>query len=112
MSSNGVSVASAGDANDDGYADVVVGAFSNDEDGTNVGRAYVFLGGSTMDSIADETMTGAAAGDNFGISVASAADARRDTRPARECRAAPARVDSRVRSRAGRRDPVTARRRA
>jgi hypothetical protein len=74
----GNSVASAGDVNGDGYADVIIGAFANDAGGTDAGRAYVFFGGPGADSTPDLVLTGAAAGDNFGFSVASAGDVNRD----------------------------------
>jgi hypothetical protein len=70
----GDAVGAAGDVNGDGYADVIVGARLNDAGGTNAGRAYVFYGGSGADSLADLTLTGAAAGDQFGMSVGSAGD--------------------------------------
>ena len=40
----GSSVATAGDVNGDGFADVIVGAFSYDNGQTDEGRAFVFLG--------------------------------------------------------------------
>ena len=40
----GNSVATAGDVNGDGFADVIVGAFSSDAGGANSGRAYVMTG--------------------------------------------------------------------
>jgi hypothetical protein len=40
----GVSVAAAGDVNDDGYADVIVGAYRYDSGETEEGAAFVFLG--------------------------------------------------------------------
>jgi FG-GAP repeat protein len=43
----GFSVASAGDVNGDGFADVVVGAPGYDFTQTGSGRAYLFLGGSS-----------------------------------------------------------------
>jgi len=64
----GFSVASAGDANLDGYDDVVVGAPL-----AGNGRVYVFYGGppASMDMKApDKTFTGDAAGDQFGYAVA------------------------------------------
>jgi hypothetical protein len=42
----GWSVAGAGDVNDDGFADVIVGAHAYDNDQTDEGRAYLFLGSS------------------------------------------------------------------
>jgi hypothetical protein len=74
----GYRVASAGDVNGDGYSDVIVGVPRNDAGGTDAGRAYVYQGGSAMNNVVDVTMTGAAAGDNFGFSVASAGDVNGD----------------------------------
>ncbi|MEO8664043.1 MAG: FG-GAP-like repeat-containing protein [Ignavibacteria bacterium] len=70
----GYSVSSAGDVNGDGYSDVIVGAFSYN---LNSGRAYIYFGGISMDNIADVTMTGATT-NNFGYSVASAGDVNGD----------------------------------
>jgi hypothetical protein len=74
----GVSVSGAGDVNRDGYADVIVGAQGNDAGGFNAGRAYVYYGGLGADEVADLTLTGAAAGDDFGISVSGAGDVNGD----------------------------------
>jgi hypothetical protein len=75
----GNSVASAGDMNGDGYSDVIVGARSYNS-GYNYGngRAYVYLGGVSMDSTADITMTGEGQGNYLGESVASAGDVNGD----------------------------------
>src|SRR5690606_14146993 len=43
----GWSVASAGDVNGDGFADVIVGAYSYDDGQPNEGAAFVFLGGAS-----------------------------------------------------------------
>ena len=63
----GNSVSTAGDVNGDGYSDVIVGASENDAGGNNAGRAYIYFGGATMNNVVDVTLTGAAAGDNFGL---------------------------------------------
>ena len=46
--------------------------------GTDAGRAYIYFGGSNMNSTADVIMTGEAAGDWFGISVSTAGDVNGD----------------------------------
>ena len=71
----GFSVSGAGDVNKDGYADLVVGAFGQN---AGAGRAYVYFGGPSMDSVADLTLTGEAASDNFGHSVSGAGDLNGD----------------------------------
>jgi hypothetical protein len=69
----GYSVASAGDVNGDGYADLVVGAYMAS---SNTGRAYVYLGGpSGIATTPNASLTGPdGAGGYFGGSVASAGD--------------------------------------
>jgi len=74
----GISVASAGDVNGDGDDDLIIGAWTNDANGTNAGRAYLFYGGAGSDAVADLTLTGEAAGDLFGFVVSSAGDLNRD----------------------------------
>jgi hypothetical protein len=74
----GISVAGAGDVNKDGIADVIVGAYQNDAGGVDAGRAYVFYGGKKLDDHPDEILTGAAAGDAFGFSVAGVGDVNHD----------------------------------
>ncbi|HEX7077629.1 MAG TPA: PKD domain-containing protein [Candidatus Eisenbacteria bacterium] len=74
----GVSVASAGDVNGDGFADMIVGAWRNDAAGLDAGRAYLFFGGPGADAIADRVYTGQVAGDRFGVSVSSAGDVNGD----------------------------------
>ncbi len=74
----GYSVANAGDVNGDGHEDVIIGAIGSDAGGADAGRAYVYFGGPSRDNIADMTLTGAAAGDNLGYSVAGAGDVNAD----------------------------------
>jgi len=74
----GYAVAGAGDVNRDGYADVVVGAYENSARGAGAGRAYVFYGGPRPDATPDAILSGEAAGDRFGISVAGAGDVNGD----------------------------------
>ncbi len=69
---------SSGDVNKDGYSDVIVGAPGNDAAGVDAGRAYVYYGGPGADAVADLTLTGEAAGHNFGARVTSAGDMDRD----------------------------------
>ena len=72
----GISVATAGDVNGDGYADVVIGASGYD---SYTGRAYVYLGGASgLATTAATTLTGEAASERFGSSVATAGDVNGD----------------------------------
>jgi hypothetical protein len=68
----GTAVSSAGDMNQDGYNDVIVGAFSANAGGTGRGEAYIYYGGAAMDNIADATFSGVEDGGYFGISVSGA----------------------------------------
>lgn len=79
----GLRVAGSGDVNGDGYDDLVVGArgydFGTDPAaGQNAGRAYVFFGGPWLAGVGAERanviLTGIAAGDEFGATVAGAGD--------------------------------------
>jgi len=71
----GHSVSSAGDVNGDGFDDVIVGALYNN---LSAGRAYIFLGGTTMDNIADVIMSGQSSSNHFGNSVSDAGDVNGD----------------------------------
>jgi len=75
----GDTVASAGDVNGDGYADVVVGAYGYDNGQTNEGRAYVYYGsasglGATPDWVNESNATSA----NYGTAVGTAGDVNGD----------------------------------
>ena len=71
----GYSVSDAGDVNGDGYSDVITGAYNYS---SSAGRAYIYFGGAAMNNIADVTLTGGAAFDNFGNSVSGAGDVNGD----------------------------------
>jgi len=64
-------VSAAGDVNNDGYADVLIGS-------KIVGQAYIYYGGETIDDISDVTIQGFADGDYFGRSVSGAGDVNGD----------------------------------
>jgi hypothetical protein len=79
---SGYSVSSAGDVNNDGYDDLIVGAYGAD---ANAGASYVVFGkaeGTTVNLSAlgagGFVINGAAAGDQSGFSVSSAGDVNND----------------------------------
>jgi hypothetical protein len=74
----GVTVACAGDVNNDSYDDLIIGAQFNDGGGLMAGRAYLYFGGEAMDNVADLVMTGENAGDYFGHYVSTAGDVNDD----------------------------------
>jgi hypothetical protein len=75
----GYAVASAGDVNGDGYDDIVVGAYQNDDGGSDAGKAYVYLGSASgLSATAPWIVTGEAGDDYFGYAVASAGDVNGD----------------------------------
>jgi len=87
--SSGLSVASAGDVNGDGFGDLIVGAFGADNGGNGSGSSYVILGKDTGYSASDIQLSaldgkngfridGAKAGDASGFSVSSAGDVNGD----------------------------------
>ncbi|HAY32868.1 MAG TPA: FG-GAP-like repeat-containing protein [Ignavibacteria bacterium] len=73
----GYSVSDAGDVNGDGFDDVIVGAYGYNA-GTFQGRAYIYYGGSSMNSTVDVTLTGGSANNYFGESVSGAGDFNND----------------------------------
>ena len=75
----GISVASAGDVNGDGYSDVIVGANGYDNGQTNEGAAFIFHGIATgMSTFAATIIESNKANSFFGVSVASAGDVNGD----------------------------------
>ena len=71
----GFSVSGAGDVNGDGYADVIVGAFADDNNGPESGSARVFSG---QDGSILYTFDGDSPNDRFGVSVSGAGDVNGD----------------------------------
>lgn len=75
----GISVATAGDVNGDGYSDVIVGAFNFDNGQTDEGSIQVHYGSQTgLSANANWTIESNIASANLGISVASAGDVNGD----------------------------------
>ena len=74
----GAAVAWAGDVNHDGYNDLLVGAYRDDQAGVNAGKAYLFLGGAPMNATPDLILVGPSAGAYFGRAVSGAGDLNRD----------------------------------
>jgi hypothetical protein len=75
----GICVATAGDVNGDGFADVIVGAYTYDNGQSNEGRAFVYYG-SAQGLVTTPAWTGESdqADAIFGIRVASAGDVNAD----------------------------------
>jgi len=75
----GWSVSGAGDINDDGVRDVIVGALNEDGGASAAGRAYIFSGadGSPLDTLISPNPK---AGGGFGSSVAGIGDINNDGR--------------------------------
>lgn len=75
----GRAVSSAGDVNNDGYSDVIIGASSYDDGQNNEGAAFLYMGSSSgLLHIASWTGQINQAGSQFGWSVSSAGDVNGD----------------------------------
>jgi len=71
----GESVSAAGDANGDGFDDVIVGALNTDNNGSNSGSAYLYSG---VDGSLLYQWDGQDTADTFGESVSAAGDVNND----------------------------------
>ncbi|MEO8447881.1 MAG: FG-GAP-like repeat-containing protein [bacterium] len=75
----GISVSAAGDINNDGFDDVIIGAYAFDNGQTDEGRAFVYYGSTSgLSSIADWTGENDQAYSRFAYSVATAGDVNND----------------------------------
>ncbi len=72
----GWAVSTAGDVDDDGDDDLLVGAVAEDSGGTSAGAAYLLLGAPASGDLsgADLVLTGGASGDRAGWALASGGD--------------------------------------
>jgi hypothetical protein len=81
---SGLSVAGAGDVNGDGFDDILIGAYWNDEGGSDAGQAYLIFGkasGWVRDmnlSLSDASFWGEEEEEQAGYSVAGAGDVNAD----------------------------------
>ncbi|MBU1747549.1 MAG: integrin alpha, partial [Chloroflexi bacterium] len=73
----GYSVASAGDVNGDGYADVIVGAYGY-QGGADAGKSYAFYGSASGLSTTSNWSSSGEHGGGFGYAVAGAGDVNGD----------------------------------
>jgi len=74
----GISVASAGDANGDGFSDILIGAFQYTNDTAVEGRASVYYGSATGPTGTPWNVESNDLGSNFGYSVSGAGDLNGD----------------------------------
>jgi len=79
----GYRVSGAGDVNDDGFDDLIVGAYNEDAGGNAAGAAYIFFGSTSLSisidaSNANVKLIGEDADDQFGTGVAGDGDVNND----------------------------------
>lgn len=74
----GRTLAGLGDINNDGFADLGVGAPFNGEVGLNAGHVYIFPGAARPTSASGGTLANSIGGDQFGSALAAAGDVDHD----------------------------------
>lgn len=76
----GYAVDVVGDANRDGYQDLVVGAYENDAGAPHAGRAFLYLGGAIPGAMSAPALTMTGPGESFtlGFAVAGVGDVNAD----------------------------------
>lgn len=87
--SSGTSVAGVGDINNDGFADIGIGAPAADPDNTNAGQSYIVFGTETgfneeislenLDGSNGFTINGANTDDQLGTAISAAGDVNNDS---------------------------------
>lgn len=75
----GQALASAGDFNNDGYEDLLVGAPFYDSPASSAGAVFLYYGGPSPDTAVDHIFTGESGSDYFGISVSGVGDFNNDS---------------------------------
>ncbi len=74
----GNNVSSAGDFNNDGFDDILIGEYLNSANGTQSGRTYLYYGGISMDTVPDLIFEGEAKFILFGEKNVCAGDLNND----------------------------------
>ena len=65
----GFSCAGIGDLNGDGFDDIIIGALYSDELGDRTGKAYIYFGSSSPDTIVDIALIGLDEDDDFSVDL-------------------------------------------
>jgi hypothetical protein len=74
----GAAIACAGDVNNDGFDDLLVGAFRDSSAGASAGKAFLYLGSDPIDGTPDLVLSSPGAGAYFGRAVCAAGDVNGD----------------------------------
>ncbi|MEO8664018.1 MAG: FG-GAP-like repeat-containing protein, partial [Ignavibacteria bacterium] len=74
----GISTKNAGDVNNDGFDDIIIGSSYNPAYNNPLGDAFIYFGGSAMDTIPDVIFHSQTINDNFGFCADGAGDVNGD----------------------------------